>query len=488
MGKGLLKRISSPTLLIVCLAALAGCGPGFTPSETQFAQEPDLEESPTNPLPLPPLTPEVPSQDIESTEEQKEDPIEENAKQGLPPQPSPTPRPTPTPAPTPRPSAEAPAATPVPTPAPRPSSQAAPSPTPAPTPQPRPVSKRSYHVLKNKMTAYEAKKGVLEPVQVLPPKTIVELLPGYKILSLPYRDESDTIKRAATGFITPIRLVQVPDLSETRRYELNQTEGGLYLSASLLPTVEGTFAPLKTSVSIVPDYLELFEESGKPKFAFEDGLKRRFGSALNQAAAPDAKAKAKSLKIMNEIVRAVSRETAAPKDLMFMNPTLAQFHSQEYESSGLIATKGAWTIAVANTAVRHGFAKTPCAEFASEVIRQAYQRAGYDLTEDFNRQKENPLIWRTTASVAGLSRALLKAGWTVWSTKEYRPPVGAVMLHGIGQTPGHVFFAAGLDGRWIVDNESPQGRDLRHMSLSGLKLAYKAGAFMLPPGITPQPW
>ena len=426
--------------LAIALATTAGCGPSFVAAQNA-SWHPDFNE--LNPQPVPPSSTPV----------------------RLPPEKIMRPQQLPNGAPT---------------------TTSLPSPTPAPTPEQR------HLALEQKMTLYHEKKGILEPLETLPEGTIIELLPGYEVQNLPHRDANKKLKYSTTGFISPIRLIKVPDMAETRINELNQIEGGLYLSASLLQTIEGEegeFAALTAATEINPEYFELFEETGKPKFSYTPGLKRRFGDKLNVAATNlDEKTKTKYTKIMSELVRAVSREKPAPRDLMMMNRALAQFHSVEFERSGLVAPKGAWSIAVAVTAVRHGFANTPCAEFASEVIRQAYKRAGYDITEDFNKDKRNQLIWHKTASVRGLSRALFKAGWTVWSTKDYRPPVGAVMLNGVGQTPGHVFFAAGHDGRWIVDNGSPQGRDLQKAQLKTLTNLYKAGAFMLPPGITPRPW
>lgn len=439
MRESHLKLWGFTTVLAIALGALSGCGPSFV-AANKAAWQPDMGEmtalpKPTTPPALPPMnaSPET----LETAQNQ--------------------------------------------------AGEAQPSPTPAPTPQ-----EERHLALEEPMTVYHEQKGVLEPLENLPAGTVIELLPGYQVQNLPHRDSNNKVTYSTTGFLSPIRLVSVPDLAETRLNELNQTEGGLYLSASLLQSIEGEegeFAPLIPATEINPEYFELFEATGQPKFGYQPGLKRRFGDKLNVGAEiSDEKTKTKYEKIMAELVRAVSRENPAPRDLMMMNQTLARFHSNEYERSGLVATKGAWSIAVSVTAVRHGFANTPCAEFASEVIRQAYKRAGYEVADDFNKKNRNQLIWHKTAAVAGLSRALFKAGWTVWSTKDYRPPVGAVMLNGVGQTPGHVFFAAGSDGRWIVDNGSPQGRDLQKTSLKTLNSLYKAGAFMLPPGITPQPW
>jgi hypothetical protein len=62
------------------------------------------------------------------------------------------------------------------------------------------------------------------------------------------------------------------------------------------------------------------------------------------------------------------------------------------------------------------------------------------------------------------------------------------MMHGAGLSPGHTFMAAGDDGRLVVDNGSPQGRDLRTTTESTLRVMYKNGVFFLPPGISPKAW
>src|SRR5690606_9487842 len=120
--------------------------------------------------------------------------------------------------------------------------------------------------------------------------------------------------------------------------------------------------------------------------------------------------------------------------------------SKDYEATGAVAPMGAWTIAVNATAVRHGFPNVPCAEFQSEILREAYQRAGYPVSNDFNSTKGNKLIWTNTASVIGFSQALYAAGWIPWDPNIYRPIVGAFMMHGSGQSPGHTYISGGDDG------------------------------------------
>ena len=142
-------------------------------------------------------------------------------------------------------------------------------------------------------------------------------------------------------------------------------------------------------------------------------------------------------------------------------------------------------MAVKSTAVRHGFPNVPCAEFMSEMIRQSYKRAGYDFKEDFNNELGNYLIWNQTAAVVNLANALHKGGWIPWELSKYAPPAGAIMMHEQATSPGHTYMVAGDNGRFIVDNGSPAGRDLRKTSKKIIELMFKGGVFFLPPGIIP---
>ena len=75
-----------------------------------------------------------------------------------------------------------------------------------------------------------------------------------------------------------------------------------------------------------------------------------------------------------------------------------------------------------------------------------------------------------------------------WEASKYVPPAGAFMMHASGQTPGHTYMIAGDEGRFIIDNGMPQGRDLRGTSKKILEIMYRHGVFFLPPGINPQAW
>jgi len=165
---------------------------------------------------------------------------------------------------------------------------------------------------------------------------------------------------------------------------------------------------------------------------------------------------------------------------------------------GVSAKFGAWDIAVIGTAQRKGFGNTPCAEFASEVIRQAYTRAGYDFTEDFKPGLHTQLVvtfdkrtWGPQ-SVRGLGERLAKGGWIAWDPTRYKPMTGAIAMHGEATTPGHAYIIGGSDGRIIVDNGHPLGLDLRGTSkrhkTNFIPRQYSHSVFWLPPGILPEAW
>lgn len=250
-------------------------------------------------------------------------------------------------------------------------------------------------------------------------------------------------------------------------------------------------ATVPRSQAGLPSTNGFFDLKGRPLKNYDVKLRERFGNRLNTpvtASQISREQLLKSQKIFREIQRAVDRSHDFDHKLMFVDANLAQAQSKAFETMGTLASEGAWTIAVEATSKRHGFGNVPCAEFMSEVIRQAYRRAGYALTPDFNSNRQNSLIWTGTASVSGLSRALYKAGWVPFSAQSFRPPIGAIMMHTTGQSPSHTFAAAGFDGQMVVDNGSPKGRDLRQTKTSIVNLMFSPGFFMLPPGITPQSW
>ena len=192
--------------------------------------------------------------------------------------------------------------------------------------------------------------------------------------------------------------------------------------------------------------------------------------------------------VYEELKTAGSREEKTPTSYLFTTVDLANKYTIAFETYGTTQPKGAWTMAVKSTAVRHGFPNVPCAEFMSEMIRQAYTRAGYDFKEDFNNARDNYLIWDKTAAVVNLANSLNKAGWVPWELSKYAPLTGAIMMHEQATSPGHTFMSAGDDGRFVLDNGSPAGRDLRKTSKKTIDIMFKGGVFFLPPGIIPRSW
>jgi hypothetical protein len=254
--------------------------------------------------------------------------------------------------------------------------------------------------------------------------------------------------------------------------------------------MDGSFGAL-TAGSPGAGFSRYYHASGQPKFSYTDKITKRFPDHLNKGsdfAHMPTGDQVKWQKIYQEIVRIANRTVEVPKSLLVVDKKAALACSIGYEKTGSICATGAWTIAVQETAVRHGFASTPCAEFMSEVIREAYTRAGYRVTDDFSASRGNPLIWSSSAAVINLSAYLDKAGWIPWDSIKYRPIVGAVLMNGRGQTPGHTYMSAGNDGRFIIDNGAPQGRDLETTSEKNIGMMYQTGLFFLPPGINPPTW
>lgn len=339
---------------------------------------------------------------------------------------------------------------------------------------------------------------ILEERVTLPVGSTIEIPVPYEIQNYRYRKPDGTVDWTSMGFISPVVIVSVSreqanQFPEPLIDELNHTPGGLFVFATIvseLHGVEGDFEPIQGGVPGA-GYLKNFEANGKPKFNYTNQVKKRFGDRLNKGVNMKQLSPAERLKwtkIYNELKRAANRKVPTPKAILMIDREAAMEHSIAFEKFGVIPFNGAWTIAVLATAVRHGFPNVPCAEFMSELLRQAYQRAGYAVTDDFNKQKKNQLIWSNTAAVVNFSKALYTAGWIPWETSKYRPITGAFMMHVAGLSPGHTYISAGDDGRLIVDNGSPQGRDLRVTSEKTINLMYKSGVFFLPPGINPPKW
>jgi hypothetical protein len=360
--------------------------------------------------------------------------------------------------------------------------------TPVTAPERAPASSEAVQTIALSQTTNVRKlvNGVLEFVAELPPGSRINVPEDYQISQPDVRNSNGTIERSSTGFVGSVAIVSASGLTAKQIAAYNKL--GLYVSASIVAGSQGIAGDFKAIAGGAngAGFLTLFSSTGKPKFNYTVAVTKRFGSKLNRMAEAEGADKTKYQKIFNELSRVGNRKVATPKSLLLMDREAAKKFSLAYETNGTVTTSGAWTIAVTATAVRHDFENVPCAEFMSEMIRQAYQRAGYSAASDFGTK--NPLIWSKTASVQGLSNALYNAGWTAWEPSKYRPPTGAIMMHASGTSPGHTFMAGGDDGRIVVDNGSPQGRDLRTTSESTLRLMYKNGVFFLPPGIAPKPW
>jgi hypothetical protein len=218
---------------------------------------------------------------------------------------------------------------------------------------------------------------------------------------------------------------------------------------------------------------------------------KRFAGKLNQGVDPRNLSAAdlqKSQRIYAELKKVADRRVPTSKSYLMVDAVTAKKASLDYESSFVVPKNGAWSIAVGQTSVRHGFSNVPCAEFQSEIVREAYQRAGYRVSDDFNSSKGNTLIWSSTAAVVNFSMALYKGGWIPWDTTKYKPMTGSILMNGSGNSPGHTYISASDDGLFIVDNGAPQGRDLRKTSQSIIDMMFQTGVFFLPPGINPPLW
>ena len=360
------------------------------------------------------------------------------------------------------------------------------------------LSKATRVVLTEATVLRFSKNDVLEVRAEVPAGTSIDIPKAYEIQNLRYRKVDGTIDWTSTGFIAPVAIVSVPSAHAGRFppaviAALNQTSGGLYVFASIvgnLQGVEGDFAAIKGGAAGA-DFTARFEASGKPKFNYTAAVQKRFADRLNKGVDPKKQTEATRIKwrrVYNELKRFADRSVPTAKALLMIDKDLAIQQSIAFEKNGTIPLNGAWTIAVLATAPRHGFPNVPCAEFMSEAVREAYQRAGYAVTDDFNAASKNRLFWSESAAVVNFSKALYVAGWVPWDASLYRPITGALMMHGSGQTPGHTYISGGHDGRIVVDNGSPQGRDLRVTVAKTIDLMFRTGVFFLPPGINPPKW
>lgn len=352
--------------------------------------------------------------------------------------------------------------------------------------------------LKEAMNIRTLKNNILEFTVELPAGSVLRIYDDTITLNYDYRTDGGNITRSSTGFLHPLHVVSVPASAKSvvpdlKLLEINAATGGVYISASIAGEIarsEESFAIVKPGVAGA-GFLKYYELSGKPKFSFAGGIRKRFGDRVNKGVAMTSLSAAdqtKWKKIYAELKKAGDRTVVSPRDLMIIASSEAKALSVKFENEGFVNDLGAWSVAVEGTATRHGFVNVPCAETMSEVIRQAYKRAGYSHTEDFNSTRGNKLYWTSTAAVVELSRSLNIAGWVPWDYTMFRAPAGSIMMHTTGISPGHTYMSGGDDGRIIVDNGTPKGRDLRVTSQSIVGLMYQTGVFFLPPGITPQAW
>lgn len=341
-------------------------------------------------------------------------------------------------------------------------------------------------------------KGVLEFLIELPAGTRIQVSENYQVYLNDFRNTQGELARSSTGFISPIKILSVPTAYQTKFpptfiQKLNSTPTGLFISAATLiadETPRGNFNAITPSVNGV-GFLKYYYSNGRPKFNYTTKITSRFGPRLNKAVDPKSLTSAQKTKWMavyNELKRVANRTVAAPKSLLLMDNAKAETAFLHFDKHYVVPKFGAWTIATKFTAVRHGFPNVPCAEFQSEMIRQAFARAGYNVLNDFNASKGNLLFWNNTSSVKNLSEALYKAGWVPWLASKYKPLTGAIMFHAAGTSPGHAYISGGDDGRIIVDNGAPQGRDLRKTTQNTISIQYQTGLFFLPPGINPPMW
>jgi hypothetical protein len=353
-------------------------------------------------------------------------------------------------------------------------------------------------VLDQATTLRYMRSEVLEAKIDIPLGTEISLPADYLVQQANFRQTDGSIAWSSTGFIQGAKIISVPPKFSTQFPQvvidqLNQTVGGLYVFASVIGGLQGVEGAFDAVAPGAPGagFVKYYETSGKPKFNFSARIRKRWGVHVNSAVDPSSQSAAERLKwtrIYDELRKASDRTVQTPKSFLMIDKAEAVKRADKFEKSGSVPVNGAWTIAVQVSAPRHGFAPTPCAEFMSEMVREAYQRAGYDVSADFNSAKGNRLLWSDSAAVVRFSNALDKAGWVPWDTTQFRPPIGAVLMNEDGQTPGHTFMAAGDDGRIIMDNGAPQGRDLRKTVEHTIGIMFIEGVFFLPPGILPEKW
>ena len=384
------------------------------------------------------------------------------------------------------------------------------------------------------------KKGKLLKVTTLtPPRSLYYKVPAKKQFLETLDGERDT-----NGFYSNITIPKqgMPEVCES--------ENGFYVSGSLpFGRFKGVMPPLTLETGVDERFLEFYEPNGKVKparMARTIGMNaKRFGKSWNNPRAssfqPEAFAalkarvvltpwdmpdtdilplppveptllaqfevRKKSEAIMKELAAFADRTHEFDLEYLFLGngnraedlQEAAELSIREERNYGFSPKLGAWDVAVQGTAVRKGFESTPCAEFVSEIIREAYTRAGYDFTKDFLPSVETRLLvtfdWKDVygpQAVRGLADRLVLAGWTPWDPQIYKPKTGAIGMADDASTPGHTYMIAGMDGRFIVDNGSPMGLDIgnttKKFEKNYVRIMYNTGVFFLPPGIVPDRW
>lgn len=331
-------------------------------------------------------------------------------------------------------------------------------------------------------------KEILELAETLPAGTMLSVPGGFSPETHLYRTSSGKVERSSNGFFSGVKIV-TSDLHPERVLELNKQD--LWISVGSVPLQIGANFPALDLNEPKNEYLLSFEESGRPKFNLSSYYRTRFPKSLNRAIASSEMSEGEMRKwqtIMKELAVAGDRSVKTKSMFLFIPENEAMEASTAYEDKDEVTDMGAWTIAVKATAVRHGFPNVPCAEFMSEMLKQAYMRAGYNVFDDFNEANGTRLSWNKTSAVINLTNTLYTVGWIPWELAYYRPPTGAIMAHFKATTPGHVYMSAGLDGRLIMDNGSPAGRKLYETSNKTIKMMYYGGVFFIPPGIIPSKW
>lgn len=346
--------------------------------------------------------------------------------------------------------------------------------------------------LQSDMNLRTLRGGVLEPLAVLKKGSEILIPNSVQSVNFQYRNENGQLVFSSTGFYPQVKILEGPH-TDQELLKLNNIESGIFISATVSAASQS--GPLFPAVSLLPaltPYLNLFHESGRPKVAYTESLHRRFPNSANKHIEMSSLPRAEQIKwsrIARELQKFGDRTRASERSALMIDRALAMTLAIEFEKTGAVQKAGAWSIAVQGTAVRNGFSNVPCAEFMSEVLRQAYAKAGYSHFEDFNDGNKNTLnYFNGAAAVVNFSTYLERAGWIPWDPQIYAPPVGAFMMHAQGRSPGHTYMIAGHRGRLIMDNGMPQGRDLGQTSQNTLEIMYKHGVFFLPPGIIPEKW